>query len=67
MTIPSACDLCGGVVEMKTGEAHMFGHWANGSLCFLPENVSVATCTECGETYMTVEELQQLTERRKSE
>lgn len=57
-----ACALCGGTVVAKAGPGRTT-HVHGGSLCAVPDDVVIRTCTDCGAEWMTRAELLALEER----
>ena len=53
------CDLCGGSVELvaMTGRSREL---RAGVVFGVPESVLIATCRECGETYLTTDQAERL-------
>jgi len=54
------CDVCESSVVLKIGPGRK--HEFRQKLLDVPDDFSIATCEECGETYMTLREAQALEE-----
>ena len=56
------CDTCGGPVRTMTGP-HRMREFRPGVTLEVPPDVGIATCEDCGETYLTTAEATALEER----